>query len=66
MYSAKLGTLQSATIIVVTYDFQMNVYRYINAHMFRTDNELLFRLKTGAKVVKLVREIGGTSDDTKI
>ena len=66
LHRIKLDTLESATIIITKYSFQKNLYRYKSVQMFRTDDELIWSLEKGAKVVKWVRAISGTADNNKI
>jgi hypothetical protein len=59
--------LETADIIILTFEFQKNDWRNHTVHMYRTDDNLLCPVKAGAKVATRVLSIPGASKmDTKI
>ena len=65
-HSAPLEMLESADLVILTFEFQKNDLRNYTVHMFKTTDALLCPVKATARTVKRVRDIPGSSDDSKI
>ena len=65
-HSSSLQVLMSADLVILTFEFQKNDWRNHTVHMFASGDSLLCPVVTGARIVKRVRAIPGSTDETKI
>ena len=65
-HSVPLEVLLTADLVIITFEFQKNEQRDYKVHMFRTTDALLCPVKAAARTVKRVRNIPGSSDESKI
>ena len=65
-HTCSLRDLETADIIIITFEFQKNDWRNHTVHMFKTDDHLLCPVKAGARVVKRVDSIPSSTPTTKI
>ena len=65
-HSEPLEVLLSAELIILTFEFQKNDWRNHTVHMFASGDPELCPVGAGARVVKRVRAIPGSNDETKI
>ena len=64
--TSSLDALASSDIIIITFEFQKNDWRNHTVHMYSTDDNLLCPVRAGARVVKRVLSIPGSTMNTKI
>jgi len=65
-HSAPLALLESADLVIVTFEFQKNDLRNYSVHMFGTSDAILCPVKATARTVKRVRSMPGSSDESKL
>jgi hypothetical protein len=58
--------LLTADLVIITFEFQKNHQRNYTVHMFRTTDAFLCPVKATSRTVKRVRNIPGSSDESKI
>ena len=58
--------MKSADIIIITFEFQKNDWRYHSVHLWRTDDPLLCPVKAGAKIVKEIWSYPECTEEFKI
>ena len=64
--TSSLDALASSDIIIITFEFQKNDWRNHTVHMYSTDDNILCPVRVGARVVKRVLSIPGSTMNTKI
>lgn len=65
-HSARLSTLMSADMIIITFEFQKHDWSNHTVHMYRSGDPLLCPVIAGDHIVKRVQEIPKSSDESKL
>ena len=65
-HSTSLKHISSAELVIITFQFQKNDWRNHSVHMWSTSDGLLCPVKAAARIIKRVRSIPTSKNDTTI